>query len=237
MKYCKKCKVNVNHQHEHCPLCGSYLNDNDNNGNCAIYQHMDEHINRPIVSVEQKSNFLQSKIYKILLVLCAVCIAINMLTSTTPWSAYVIIGTVLILFCVIFPIGEKSKIQNMIRTDIVVIALSAVALELTITRMNFMWISIYNILPWIFLAAIVLVDFLIIFRDFAQHGLFSTLLFVTIINCIPQIIDWIQISIGYDKYVGGHIVMLFIIGLLNIAIVTIVCSKSIKEEMQSRLSI
>lgn len=237
MKYCKKCNVNVNHQHEHCPLCGSYLNSNDNNNNCAIYEHMDEHINRPVVPVAQKSNFFKSKIYKILLVLCAVTVAINILTGSYPWSAYVIIGTVLALFCVIFPIAENSKIQNMIRTDIVVIALSAIALELTITRMNFMWVSLYSVLPWIFLGAIVLVDFLIIFRDFAQHGLFTTLVFVTIVNSIPQIIDWIQVSMGNDQNAGGHIVMLFIVGLLNIAIVMIVCSKSIKEEMQSRLSI
>ncbi len=237
MKYCNKCKVNVNHQHNTCPLCGSYLNPNDNNNNCTAYQQMDEHINRPVVPVKQKTNFLQNKVYMIMIVLCILAVAINLATSATPWSSYVIIGTVLVLFCVLFPICEGSKIQQMIRTDITVLTLCTLAFEFTITGTLSMWFAVYNILPWLFLAGIVLVDFLIIFRDFAENGLFSTLIYLTILNSTPQIIAWIQSAVEVGPYSNLSVLILFMAGLLNIIIVLIVCTNSIKEEMHSRLSI
>ncbi len=237
MKYCKKCNVNVNHQHYNCPLCGSYLNENDGNDNCTIYANMDKHINRPKVSVKQKTNFLQNKFYKLMLAICAITVAINLLVDiSNPWSAYVVIGTVLLLFCIIFPIAEHSKVQQQIRTNIFAITLCAIAIELTVTRLDYQWVTAYQVLPWIYLASIIVVDFLIIFREFSQLGLFTTLLYCTIFACVPQILLWIRRALDLDTGINLQVLTIFLVAILNIAIVAIICSKSIKEEMQSRLN-
>jgi len=41
MKYCPKCKVNVQHQLTNCPLCGTYLDPSDANDKCAVYAPID----------------------------------------------------------------------------------------------------------------------------------------------------------------------------------------------------
>ncbi len=232
MKYCKDCNVNVNHNLTNCPLCGSYLDEKNDNDNCAVYVGMDEQVSLPTVNIRQKVNFLQTKINKILMSAIILCVVLNMIiTPESTWSAYVIMGGMIAIFCVLAPIAEKAKLQSQIKTDILVLTIVAFGMELTVTRLHFQWFVLVNVLPWLYVAAILLVDALIIFRRYEDKGLFATLTYVTFWALLPQITLWIASGFGI-VLPDTHTVIIFFAALLNLAIVLIVCTRSLKEEME-----
>ena len=60
MKYCTKCKVGVNAQHQNCPLCGAYLEQTADEKYPKYAEHQ-EKFAHPVVTVKRKVNFLQHK--------------------------------------------------------------------------------------------------------------------------------------------------------------------------------
>lgn len=232
MKYCKDCHVNVHNAMTNCPLCGSYLDSANDNDNCAAYKEMDTKVALPKISVIHKVNFLKTKINKILMSAIILCVVLNLLLSpSSNWSSYVIMGGMITIFCVLAPIAEKAKLISQIKTDIVVLTIVAFGMELAVTRMNYQWFVLTYVLPWIYVAGGVLVDVLIAVRRYEDKGLFSTLAFVTFWALLPQIVFWIAGSMGVEIQ-DTHTVVIFFAALLNLAIVLIVCTRSLKEEIE-----
>ncbi len=238
MKYCNKCKVNVNKRNDNCPLCGAWLDSHNDNDNYAAYRVMDETADKPTVTIYRKVNFLKTKFNKIMLFLMALCVALNLiLTPSSLWAAYVIIGCIFVIFCIIMPVAEKTKIQAQIKADLAIITLLAFALELTVTKLHYQWFVLVNVLPWIYSAAVVLVDFLILFRRYEDKGLFMTLGYCTFFAVAPQIVIWICKA---AKVFDGNPLNTFVIffaALLNLAVVLIVCTRSLKEEIERNFNL
>ncbi|MCM1043531.1 MAG: DUF6320 domain-containing protein [Corallococcus sp.] len=238
MKYCTKCKVNVNKQHDNCPLCGSYLDSHNDNDNFAEYAKHEDCVTHPVIKIENKVNFLKTKFNRITLVLMLLTVILNLLlTPTLNWSAYVVIGCMFVMFCVITPIAEKSKLQHQIKVDVALITLLAVAMELAVLRLGFNWFVVTEVLPWVYVAALVLVDFLILFRRYEDKGLFATLIYCTVFAVLPQITMWIARAVGAVETSPLRLFIIFFASLLNTAIILIVCTRSLKEEMERNLSI
>lgn len=238
MKYCNKCSVNVNHNHNNCPLCGSYLNKSNDNDNCQAYLPLDNIVSHPVVKINSTVSFLKNKLSKILLTACVIAFLLNLLFArTTPWSAYVIIGAMVAIFAIIMPIAEKTKLQKQIRHNLFLFTLVAVALELTITRLHFEWFVVFDILPWFYAGTIILIDFLIIFRRYEDNGLFATLILATLFAITPQIINWVQMILNDAVKLNLITVTIFFASLFNMAVVFIVCTRSVREEMQRNFNI
>lgn len=238
MKYCAKCKVNVHHQLTNCPLCGSYMDEKDDNDNCKVYQTMDEKVKYPTLHEIKSVNFFKFKFNRILLVLLAFCIALNLLlTPQSIWSAYVAMGVVVAIFCVMTPINAKYKVEKHVRTDVVTLTLVAVAMEFAVLKGNFAWFTVEYVLPWIYVAAIVLLDVLIAVQRHKNMQLFSTLIFCTVFTVIPQIVLWITHSLGIFTAKTNVNLITFFASILNIVIVFLLCSRSLKEEMDRNLNI
>ena len=162
MKYCSKCNVNVHHQLDNCPLCGAYLDPKEDNEKCAAYVEMDEKIKYPLLHEMRKVNFFRYKFNRILLLLLAFCVVLNLLlTPQSHWSAYVAIGVVFTVFCVMTPINAKYKFVKQVRIDVAVLTLLAVAMEFSVLNGKFSWFTVEYVLPWIYVAAIILLDVLI----------------------------------------------------------------------------
>lgn len=238
MKYCNKCKVNVHRQLDNCPLCGSYLDEKDNNDKCKVYVEQDEIIRYPILKERPKASFFKFKFNQILFVLLLVCIALNIiLTPKDYWSAYVAMGFIFVLICIMLPINTKMKLVRQIRIDVAMLSAIGVALEFAIGVGKFYWISVEFVLPWIYVIAIILVDFLIIFERTQNRQLYSTLIFCTVFAIAPQIMLWIaQAAKWYEAKTVINFVIFFA-ALVNIIVVFVVSSRSLKEEMERNLNV
>ena len=236
MKYCNKCKVNVHHQLDNCPLCGAFLDKANDNDNCTAYKDMDNIVTYPKLKEVSYVPFFKYKFNKILLVLAAIAIILNiLLTPQSHWSYYVGIGVALAIFGVMSPINNKMKLVAIIRRNIWLVTAAAIAVEFGLFDWKFVWFTPEYVLPIVFDACIVLLDFLIIFQRKTNKQLFSTLIYVTIFALCPQIVFWITPLWGIKPTTLIPFVSFFA-ALLNLLVVFIVCSRSLKEEMERNLN-
>lgn len=238
MKYCPKCNVNVHHQKETCPLCGSYLDAKNDNDKCAAYKEMDGRIAYPVLHEMKSESFFRFKFNRILLVLLAFCIVLNIIvTPQYHWSAYVAIGVVFTIFCVMTPINVKHRLAKYVRTDVFFLTLLAVAMEFAVLDGQFNWFVVEYVLPWIYVAAIVLTDIFIAAMHHRNKQLFSTLIFCTVFAVIPQIVLWI--TAAADIYVPKTAInfVVFFASILNLIAVFLVWSRWLKEEMERNMSV
>jgi hypothetical protein len=237
MKFCTKCNVNVNHQLKNCPLCGSYLDETHDNDNCQVYANIDNAHTRPVINFNTKPNFLETKFNRLMLLCMALCFVLNIVfTPTLNWSTYVVVGGMIVMFCIIMPIADKMKLQRQIKVNLFILTIAAVALELSVTRLHFEWFVVTHVLVWVYVAAIVLIDVLIIFRRYEDKGLFSTLALTTIFAIAPQIVMWIAAGVGVDVIVPQWLLIVFFAAILNVATVFIVCTRSLMEEVERTYS-
>ncbi len=237
MKYCTKCKVNVHHQQTNCPLCGSYLDPANDNDNCAVYTAEDKKVTYPTLTLNTYVPFFRHKFNKILLVIAAISIALNLLlTPNHLWCYYVCLAVILAIFGVMSPINNKMKFVNIMRRNVFIATLLAVALELGICNWQFRWFVPEFVLPFVYDACIVTLDILIIFYRRTNRQLFSTLIYVTFYAICPQILFWISPLWNVTARTLIPFVSFFA-ALFNLIVVFIVCSRSLKEEMERNLNL
>lgn len=237
MKYCSKCNVNVHHQLDNCPLCGAYLDPKEDNEKCAAYVEMDEKIKYPLLHEMRKVNFFRYKFNRILLLLLAFCVVLNLLlTPQSHWSAYVAIGVVFIVFCVMTPINAKYKFVKQVRIDVAVLTLLAVAMEFSVLNGKFSWFTVEYVLPWIYVAAIILLDVLIAV-NLNSGKAFATLLLCTVFAMLPQIALWITTALDVYRPQTHINLIIFFAAIVNTAIVYVVANRALKEEMERNFNL
>lgn len=230
MKHCNKCNVDVVDSLENCPLCGSFVAGNENTTtNLAV---LDE-ANRPKIQFKNKKNFWQNKVNRIMILSVIVCVVLNLLlTPKSNWSVYVAVGSLFLIFVIIMPLAEKTKLQTQIKIDLFILTICAVILELAITNLHFEWFVIKSVLPWVYVGGVVLVNFLILFRRYTDKGLFTTLVYTTFFAIAPQIVLWIAEAVGANIEIPLSVFVIFFASIFNCAIVLIVCTRSLKEEIE-----
>ena len=237
MKYCEKCKVNVHHQLENCPLCGSYLDPKHDKVECEIYQGIDDKVTYPILHENTGISFFKYKINIILLVATVICVVLNILLDPQAhWSAYVAMGFVFVVGCVLMPISNKTKLLKQLRWDLVILTVLAIAMEFAINNGNFSWFTVEFVIPWLYVIAIALVDFLIFFNR-SNRELFTHLILATALAILPQIMLWIA---QWQKWYQPKTIINFVIffaSLVNLAVVFVIYSKQLKEDMERTLNV
>lgn len=238
MKYCAKCKVNVHRQLDNCPLCGSYLDPKDNNDKCEIYREMDQAVAYPVLHEKGKASFFKSKFELILLVLTVIAVVLNILVDPqSHWSAYVAIGFVFTVGVVVFPIVNKIPLLRQVRWDSVICTAIAIALEFAVCDGKFYWFTVEFVIPWLYVAGIITVDCLIIFYHRNNKSMFGTLAFESAFALLPQILLWIAESCNwYNSKTLINFVIFFAV-LVNFAVVAVVYSRQLKEDMERNLNV
>lgn len=238
MKYCPKCKVNVHHQLQNCPLCGGYLDEKDNNENCQTYVNMDDCVAYPVLHEMKNESFFRFKFNRFLLILLAFCVVLNILvTPQSHWSAYVAMGVVFIIFCVMTPINVKHRLARYVRTDVVVLTALAIGMEFAVCDGKFNWFTVEYVLPWFYVAAIVLTDIFIASMHRRNKQLFSTLIFCTVFAIIPQIVLWITSATEVYTPKTAINFVVFFASILNLLAVFLIWSRWLKEEMERNMSV
>lgn len=228
MKYCPICKVDVNSKHKNCPLCGAFLEQNSPLPFERYEKEMEPIVSFPKVDATIKVDYLKSKNNLILILIAAICITMNILINPSSWwSAYVCIGLIFTILCVLRPISLKSKIYIQILTDVPIITALSIMTEFVITKFTSNAITVGYLLPSFYIAAIVLTDFMIIFtRKQRTSGYFTTLLTLTVFAILPQLFCWIILPV-YQTWV---VFIVFFAALLNLGIVVVTCNLRIREE-------
>lgn len=236
MKYCKKCGVNVHRQQVNCPLCGSFLDEINNNDNCAAYAELDSVVAYPVLRENVKHPFFKYKFNKLLILVAVIAVALNLLlTPELHWAYYVVCGVVCAIFCVMTPVNNKQKITKILREELFWTTAFAVALELGICDWSYNWFTAEYVLPWVYVAVIATLDFLIIFMRHSRQ-LFSSLIIATAYAVLPQILFWISPLWGVQSKTLITFVVFFA-AICNVFVFGIVWSRAFKEEMERNLSI
>ena len=236
MKYCPKCNVNVHHQLKTCPLCGQYLDEKNNNDKCAIYAHQEDIVKYPILKEPRAVPFFKSRFNVLLLAVMVFLLIIDFLADKAlDWSLYTTIGIVFVLACVMLPINRKLKISAQIRIDLLVLTILAIFLELFICKWKFQWFVVEFVLPWLYVASIALVDFLMIFGR-RKSRYYSSLIYCTFFSLLPQITLWICNAAGWYESATMTDSFVFFASLLHFVFVSVLLHKYVKDEMERRLN-
>lgn len=239
MKYCPTCKINAEKSLSNCPLCGSFLEDNPLP--FKAYEEVEKYIEYPQIKLTRKVDFLRSRVNFLLFLAALLCLAIDLYVNSLKmtWSAYVLVGVFVVMLCVIVPIALKSKVYNQIFIDLPVLTAASILLELIITRFTSVNISVRWILPGIYAAAIVICDFMIIFKSkkFQYIGYFSTLLYSTIFAVLLQVLLW-SIKAAREAFADNYFTaILFLTAIVNILVIALVCYPMLKAEYDRKLSL
>lgn len=240
MKYCPTCKINAHKSLNNCPLCGSFLEGEPLE--LKAYEKMEDYVEYPQITLTRKVDFLRSRVNFLLLIAAAVCVVIDLYLNTfkqITWSSYVLVGIFIAIACVIWPIALKSKLYNQVIINLPVLTIASILLELFITRYQSVNISIRWVLPALYACAIVICDFMIIFKSKQSQyiGYFSTLLFSTIFALLLQVLLWSIPSawaVFYDSY---FTLILFIAAIVNLSVLALVCYPMLKAEYDRKLSL
>ena len=237
MKYCTKCKVNVHHQLNNCPLCGSYLDSDNDNDNCTVYKDIDEVIAYPVLTERPQTHFFKHKFNLLLLLTLALCGAINLIiTPNSHWSVYVFIGVALVLLCVMLPICKKTKFVNQILFDTLVLCALAVAMEFAVCDWHFAWVSCEFVMPWFSVAGIAVLDFLLIFGRKTSRKLFSSLIAETLFAMSFQIAFWVASLFGVQPKTNICSAV-FLASIANLLIMSILFSKYARDELERTFNV
>ena len=236
MKYCPKCNVNVHHQLNNCPLCGQYLDPKNDNDKCAIYAEQEKLVSYPILKEQAGGKFFKSRFNVLLLAIMAFLLVVDFLQDKVlTWSLYTTVGITFVLVCVMWPIISKLKLVSQIRIDLIALTVLSIFLELIICQWKFQWFVVEFVLPWLYVAGIILVDFLLVFSK-RKSRLYSTLMFCTFLSLLPQITLWICDAAGWYQSKTMIDSFVFFASLLHFVVVTVGLTKYVREEMERRLS-
>ena len=237
MKYCTKCKVNVHKELDNCPLCGAYLDERNDNDNCKVYEIMDDAVKTPILKTVTYVPFFKHKFNWILIALGLLSLTLNLIiTPNSHWSYYVGISVFTVIFGVMSPINNKFKIARIARRVIPIGTIFGILLEIGLNGWTFPQIALEYVLPFYYAGWIVALDFLIIFSRHKNRQLFSTLIICTLFAICPQITFWVA-RIWNLKAATLIPFVIFFASLINAVIVFIVCTRSLKEEMERNLNL
>lgn len=237
MKYCPKCGVNVHRQQTNCPLCGTYLDENNNNDKCAVYVKQDEIVTYPVLKVDNTQPFFKYKFNKILIVIALIATVTNILfDSQHHWTYFVVCSVIYAICCIMPPINRKQKIDKILRQVLFWSTAYAIAMEIGICNWSYTWFTMEYVLPWLYVGIIVALDFLIIFKRNTDRRVFSMLILTTFYAIAPQIVFWIA-QIWQVKTQTLICVIVFLSAIVNMLVAAIVCNRSLKEEMERNLNI
>lgn len=240
MKVCRECKAVVNRSLEHCPLCGSHLEE-ERLAN-PFYERYEREI-EPNVSYPKLTrrsddyyNFLRKKSLILILAVVAVCVLINLLlTRDSLWSGYVVCAGATAYLCVITSLVRRRRFYSLIAVCSLFIPLAFVGFDMIHSfdatgSLAAFGVSFSYLVPAFLLGSLILCDVLIFWERSAYKYYRLSLILVSLLAVVPQLLDWI-FSFPYPNW---FTLAVFFFSLLNAAVICIVCWKQIKQEIRNK---
>lgn len=236
MKYCAKCKCNVHEQLDNCPVCGSYVNDNEVVTALPMYEKMESAVHYPVFTQEEVKPKPKALVNLLLFLAGLLCIPINLVTNKENlWFVYVLYGVIAAILCVISPIFDKKKIYLQISLDILIVSGGFLLFDFMESG-KFVplhgW-SVQYVIPSIILACIICIDFMIIFRGKREKGYLITSFYVNTVALVPQIVLWAIRWQGATWFCTA----LFFGAIANSIVLSVILHKTIREEFNKKFNL
>ena len=235
MKYCKNCNVNVHKELDNCPICGSYV---DQNTQQTVYEHypeMEDAVGYPKIKekIDEKKAGRKISLFAVLVSLLSV--AINLYDTTYLWCAWVGLGGVWIVFCIVPHIFYKKKIYVQLPTYAIATSLSLLLID-GFDGHGFNHVigwSLEYVIPFVLLGCLIALDFLIIFKGKKEKTHLMAMYFTCVISLIPQIVIWLT-PIEWATWASFT---LFLTAIANALAVTIVLYETVKAEFGKKFNL
>ena len=232
MKYCNNCKVGIHKDLDNCPLCGRFI-DEENDSYFIEYETSIE----PLVKcpntkgVPIKGKLANKVVITVLLIICAIVVAVNYLYLPEHIFYHIVFfGSALLYIDVLLPIIKKTKtLHNKIIINIILISMLLVTIDLLQTG-GWQGYSINLGFSIIALTAIALVNYMIVVRRKKSKEYFINMYFVSIYALIPRIILW---AAPFSTNVIPATVAFFF-SLINVAIISVIFFPWIREEFRRK---
>ena len=236
MKHCDKCGVDVLGTLDNCPLCGGFLDEEGRD--CAFYRDgIEPYVRYPQLKIKENvyRGLLSLKALLLILILGLICVFIDKtLTPVSMWSAYVLIAGLAVYFTAIMAVYRKRRFYAQIAVDAFVLTAAAFAADLVYSLdasggTGLFGVSLRYVVPALLFAALIVTD-VMVFADRRENKYYLvTLLFVSLLSLIPQIVVWS--GFGGAKWAT---VTLFFFALTNGLVLTIVCWKEIVRQVKRK---
>lgn len=233
MNYCTECKVAVSKTISNCPLCGSYTGDKEAAEDFfpQYRTELEPYVSYPkLGKINAKNTFLQTGLLRILLLVIAICITINLLIGGYFWAGHVISSAFVIYICVIMTIYKNRRFYLQITVNSFVWSIYLVIVDLLMPN-GFSGFSLLYGVPGVILAGIILIDVMIALNPSSTRGYYFALLNSCFWGLIPQILIWsMNWATGFIWLPFG----LFFFSIANYCIVIFLCYRHVKSEYKRK---
>lgn len=203
---CPNCKVNVDKNHNHCPLCGKHINSEaveEQNRKFPIYKpKLDKR--EPITSI----------FIKLILLSIIVCIGVDLfITANITFSLYVLVGGIYTILVVLLPIFKKYSLAKVFTS--LVIYTAGVMLFCELITHSWGWGVCYAIPGFWILMSIISGIFMLAF-GYVNFEMFRPMLFISILSTISLIflmcysqVYWLMLVSTFVSWVEIALMFMF----------------------------
>lgn len=240
MKYCDNCKLNIDSQHQRCPLCGGVITEqNAKTTGQHFYAEMQNATERPKLSLNKMTNRYKSKVINTVVVsIILLCAIVNLLfTPNIRFVGYCILAALFLTDNRLTRMLNKGNVANKTVATVILFALTALVCEISAKHTFNPDISIFAVLPCISILALLTIDIAFVFRKNNCKGLYKALLVCTVLSLIPQTIRWLTNTESLPKFATLTALILFVNALTNLATIKVLFYRYIKTEKAAMLRI
>lgn len=231
MKYCQKCKVNVNTTRMTCPLCRDILIERDQNHHLELYPQHTEH--------KKKFHIARKICSFISLIICSVCLLVNILTyKHMLWSLVVICGVLYLWTLVKGTILSRRNIARKLIFQAVTIA--CLLLSIQLLTPNTHWLVPYA-LPFVMVGTIFAITLLIFIKTMRYKDYMLYLIVVALVGILPILLSFINsikpLFIVNDQLILWPSIVSAVYAIFTIIGMFIFGDRATKDEFKKRFHI
>lgn len=240
MKYCDNCKLNIDSQHQRCPLCGGIITEQiEETSRQHFFAEMQNATARPTLKLNKMTNRYKSKVINTVVVsIVLLCAIVNLIfTPNIRFVGYCMLTSLFFTDNRLTRMLNKGNVANKTVATVILFALTAIVCEISAKDTFNPDISIFAILPCISILALLTIDIAFVFGRNNCKGLYKALLVCTVLCLIPQTIRWLNNTATLSKFATLTALLLFVNALTNLATIKILFYRYIKNEKSAMLRI
>ncbi|MBQ2712242.1 MAG: hypothetical protein IJF71_02590 [Clostridia bacterium] len=237
MKYCKECGVYCHRGLKRCPLCGSFL-ESEREAPDALKKYHTEielSVSYPPVEYEDQTDKtrMRYRAFTLLLATIAICFAINfVVTPSSLWSLYVLVGSTILYFCVFSSLFRHSRAYSILATCTVLISVGLFGFDAIqsmdrLGNLSAVGFSVCYAIPGFLIAMIVTFDILIFVGRNTFRYYFISLYIASVSAIIPQIVFWAIPSLDMPSW---FTLAAFFFAVFNCVVMTVCYSRRVHHE-------
>lgn len=226
MKYCSSCKIHVNNKRNTCPFCYSVLEDD---GSELTNQEYPKYVRKKRLSMATKILLFIS------IVVCLASLLVNIYTVSIGdkyyWSIFVFAAFIYLWIILKYVFTSRGVVTERIITTAIITGFVIFLIELLFVKSTTLWFSIAIVIPFIFMATILIVlIFMMANRKLVIDTLFSLFGF-TLLLMVPLLVC------AYTNMLLWPSIICASMGAVTLIYMLVFHTRDVTEEFKKRLHI